>query len=128
MKVIKIKAIKTLLGLGLSLGLVSCTSDEVKDFIPGIYVNSAGGKFSIASDTLVLELVEGNNYQVFRRTGYHLIRDGKVGPREYKTEIWTCAYSQATKTLTESRLGKIISFYPENSALQVGRRVYEKLK
>ncbi len=122
------KTVNILLGLWLSLGLVSCTSDEVKDFIPGTYVNSAGGEFSIANDTLVLELVEGNNYLVFRRTGYHLISDGKLGSREYEIEVWTCAYSQATKILTESRRGKAISFYPDRKALQVNNRVYEKIK
>lgn len=35
----------------------------------GTYVNSAGGEFSIASDTLTVELVEGNNYLIHRRTG-----------------------------------------------------------
>lgn len=122
------KAIKIILALGLSLGLVSCASDEVKDFIPGTYVNSEGGEFSIASDTLIVELVEGNYYQISRRTGYNLIRDGQVGEREYETEVWTCAYSPVTRTLTESRKGKIISFYPEKGALQVRRRVYEKIK
>ena len=94
----------------------------------GTYVNSAGGEFSLASDTLIVELIEGNNYQVFRRTGYNLIRDGQVGEREYETEVWTCVYSQATKTLTESKHGKVISFYPDRGALQVSRRVYEKIK
>lgn len=122
------KTIKILLWLGLSFSLAGCLGDDEKDFIPGTYVNSAGGEFSIASDTLIVELVEGNNYQVFRRTGYHLIRDGQVGEREYETEVWNCTYSPATKTLTESRKGKIISFYPQRGALQVSRRVYEKIK
>lgn len=112
----------------LGFGLAGCIGDEVRSFMPGTYVNSAGGEFSIASDTLVVELVEGNNYQIFRRTGYNLIRDGQLGAREYETEVWTCAYSTATKTLTESKKRKIISFYPESSALQVSRRVYEKIK
>jgi hypothetical protein len=122
------KVINILLGLGLSLGLAGCLGDEVKDFIEGTYVNSAGGEFSIASDTLVLEQIDGNNYVVHRRTGYHLISEGKVGPKEHETEEWSCVYSQDTKTLTESRHGKIISFFPEKGALQVGRRVYEKIK
>ena len=122
------KTIKILLGLGLSFGLAGCLGDEVKDFIPGTYVNSAGGEFSIASDTLVLELVEGNNYVVHRRTGYHLIAEGKVGPRENETEQWSCIYDESKKTLLETRKGKIISFYPEKGALLVGRRVYEKVK
>lgn len=121
------KAIKTLLWLCSCLALASCQSDKVRDFMPGTYVNSAGGQFSIASDTLKVELVEGNNYQIFRRTGYNLIRDGKVGTREYETEQWNCAYSTATNSLNELRKGKIITFYPERGELGVGRRLYKKI-
>lgn len=95
--------------------------------MPGTYVNSAGGEFSIASDTLKVEPVEGNNYQVLRSTGYNLISSGKVGPRERESEVWTCAYSQATKSLTELKKGKIISFFPEKEALAVGRMLYKKI-
>lgn len=101
--------------------------DKVKDFMPGTYVNSAGGEFSIACDTLKVELVEGNNYQVLRSTAYNLISDGKVGAREYETEKWSCAYSTATKTLTELKKGKVISFFPERKELSVGKRLYNKI-
>jgi hypothetical protein len=121
------KAIKLFLWLCSCFALASCQQDEIKDFMPGIYVNSAGGEFSIASDTLKIELVEGNNYVIHRRTGYNLISDGKVGAREHETELWSCAYSSATKTLTELKKGKIITFYPDSSALKVGRRVYQKI-
>ncbi len=121
------KAIKLLLGLALSSALASCAGDQVRDFMPGTYVNSAGGEFSIASDTLKVELIEGNNYVIHRRTGYNLITDGKIGLREYETEQWSCAYSKATKTLTESKRSKIISFFPEKQALQIGRRLYQKI-
>lgn len=121
------KAFKFLLGLCLGFALAGCTGDKVRDFMPGTYVNSAGGEFSIASDTLKIALVEGNNYVIHRSTGYNLITDGKVGPREREAEVWTCAYSTATKTLTELKKGKIISFFPEKEALSVGRRVYKKI-
>lgn len=95
--------------------------------MPGTYVNSAGGEFSIASDTLKVELVEGNNYVTHRSTGYNLVNDGKVGAREYETEQWSCAYSTATKTMTELKKGKIITFFPDSNTLKVGRRVYQKI-
>lgn len=121
------KTIKFLLGLCFGFALASCTQDKVRDFMPGTYVNSAGGEFSIASDTLKVELVEGNNYQILRYTGYNLISDGKLGSREFETEHWSCAYSTATKTLTELKKGKVISFFPEKEALAVGRRLYKKI-
>lgn len=115
------------MGLCLGFALAGCSSDKVRDFMPGTYVNSAGGEFSIASDTLKVELVEGNNYQVLRSTGYNLISDGKVGRREHETERWSCAYGTATNSLTELRKGKIITFYPERGELGVGRRLYKKI-
>lgn len=123
----KMKAIKLLLVLSSCLALANCTTDKVSDFMPGTYVNSAGGEFSIASDTLKVELVEGNNYQILRSTGYNLILGGKVGARQREAEQWSCAYNTATKTLTELKKGKIISFFPEKEALVVGRRVYKKI-
>ena len=95
--------------------------------MPGTYVNSAGGEFSIASDTLKIELIEGNSYRVLRSTGYNLISEGKIGKRECGTELWSCTYSPATKTLTELKKGKLISFFPEKNTLAAGRRVYKKI-
>ncbi|MEJ5996617.1 hypothetical protein WG904_19470 [Pedobacter sp. Du54] len=121
------KAIKLLLWLCSCLALASCTSDKIREFMPGTYVNSAGGEFSVASDTLKVELIEGNNYQILRSTGYNLIRNGKVGAREHETDQWSCAYSTASKTLTELKKGKIITFYADSGTLKVGRRVYQKI-
>ena len=115
------------MGLCLCFALAACTSDEVRDFMPGTYVNSAGGEFSIADDTLKVELIEGNSYQVLRSTEYNLIGDGKVGKREYGTELWSCTYSPDTKTLTELKKGKLICFFPEKKVLAAGRRVYKKI-
>lgn len=105
----------------------SCTSDRVRDFMPGVYVNSTGGEFSVASDTLQVELVEGNNYVVHRRTGFNLLADGKLGKREYEVEKWSAVYSSDTQGLTETKKGKLISFFPESGSLSVGRRVYRKV-
>ena len=121
------KTMKFLLGLCLGFALAGCSSDKVCDFMPGTYVNSAGGEFSVASDTLKVELVEGNQYRVFRRAGYNLLRDGRIGKREFGAEVWSCAYSTDTKTLTELKKGKMISFYPDSGILKVGRRIYKKI-
>lgn len=113
-----------LLGCALFFG---CSPDKVRDFIPGTYVNYAGGEFSVASDTLAIELVEGNNYVIHRRTGFNLVTDGKIGKREYEVEKWTAVYSSDTQVLTETRKGKLISFFPDRGSLSVGRRVYKKI-
>lgn len=112
----------------LSSVALGCAGDPLRDFMPGTYVNSAGGRFSIASDTLTVELVEGNHYIIHRTTGYNIIADEKVGPREYGTEVWQCVYGTATKNLTELRKGKVIAFFPEADEMKVGARVYKKIK
>lgn len=120
-------AIKLLLGLCFGFALAACQEDKVRDFMPGSYVNLAGGEFSMASDTLKVELVEGNNYRVLRSTGYNLIRNGKAGRREYHTEFWSCFYSAAPNHLTELRKGKVIAFFPRQGELSVGKRIYKKI-
>lgn len=94
----------------------------------GVYVNSAGGEFSVASDTLEVELVEGNNYVIHRRTGFNLVTDGKIGKREYEVEKWSAVYNADTQVLTETKRGKLISFFPDGGSLTVGQRVYKKVK
>ena len=56
-----------------------------------------------------------------------MISEGKIGKREYGTELWSCTYSPDTKTLTELKKGKLISFFPEKGALAAGRRLYKKI-
>lgn len=107
--------------------MLGCTSDKVRNFMPGVYVNSAGSEFSVASDTLAIEQVEGNNYVIHRRTGFNLVTNGKLGKREYEVEKWTAVYSPDTQVLTETKKGKLISFFPESGSLSVGRRLYRKV-
>ena len=117
-------AIMMVLGLAVLLG---CSSDTVRDFMPGVYVNSAGGEFSVASDTLVIERVEGNNYVIHRKTGFNLVSDGKIGKREYEQEEWRTVYDPQSQLLTETKKGKLITFFPKKKVLLVGRREYQKI-
>lgn len=107
--------------------VTACKSDKVRPFIPGTYINNAGGEFSIANDTLVIEPSESNNFNIHRKTGFNLINDGKVGKREYETESWNGIYDEDTKTLTETKKGKLITFYPDSAKLMVGNRTYNKI-
>lgn len=106
----------------------ACTTDKTRSFIPGTYINSAGGEYSIADDTLVIEPAESNNFLIRRKTGFNVITGGKKGKRQYETEQWHAIYDEGTKTLTETKKGKQLTFYPETGNLKVGRREYQKLK
>lgn len=108
-------------------GLAACTTDKTRSFIPGTYVNSAGSEYSVANDTLVITPAESNNFSIHRKTGFNVITDGKKGKRQYETEEWNAIYDEGTKTLTETRNGKLITFYPETGTLEVGKREYTKI-
>jgi hypothetical protein len=107
--------------------LAACSSDETRAFIPGTYVNHAEGEYSVADDTLLIESSESNNYRIIRKTGFNQIRNKKQGRREYETEDWTAIYDEGTKTLTETRKGKLLTFYPESGRLFVGKKEYRKI-
>lgn len=109
------------------LFVTACTTDQTRAFIPGTYVNSAGGQYSVADDTLVIEPAGSNNYFIHRKTGFNIIRDGKQRKREYETEQWQAIYDNGTKSLTETRQGKVITFYPGSNSLRVETREYHKI-
>ena len=107
--------------------LAACSSDQTRTFIPGTYVNHAESEYSVADDTLVIEASESNNFRITRKTGFNQIRNKKQGKREYETEDWTAVYDESTKTLTETRKGKLLTFYPESNRLFVGKKEYRKI-
>lgn len=121
------KTMYLLIGVGLVLILEACKTDKTRDFIPGSYVNSAGGTYSLADDTLVILPAESNNYLIERRTGFNQISEGVKGKREYEKESWNAIYDEGTKTLQETRMGKLITFYPDSAFLKIGKRKYMKL-
>lgn len=107
--------------------ITACKTDNIRSFIPGIYINNTGSEFSIANDTLVIEPSENNSFHLHRKTGFNLVADGKVGRREYETENWNAIYDESTKVLTEIKKGKLITFYPDSAKIKVGNRTYQKL-
>ena len=113
----------------LSFMMTACSTDKVKKFIPGTYINSASSEFSLVNDTLVIEQAEeeSNNYLIHRKTGFKRIENGKLGKPEYETEEWITTYDENSKALNESAKGKLITFYPETNRLLIGKREYQKI-
>lgn len=106
--------------------LSSCKGDQSREFLPGTYTNSARGEYSQAHDTLVLEAAESNQFLIHRRTGFNIIDDGKIGKRKYEREEWNAVYDEGTRTLTETRKGRLISIFPESGYILIGKRKYTK--
>ncbi|WP_026898845.1 hypothetical protein [Daejeonella oryzae] len=108
----------------------ACSRDKLPDYIPGIYVDSASSEYSVAFDTLIIELSEkeSNNYLIHRKTGFRRIDDGKPGKDQYETDEWVAVFEPETGVLTEISTGKTITFYPETNRMRVVRREYQKVK
>lgn len=107
--------------------LFACNGDSNRSSITGTYVNHAGGTYSVADDTLMVQQVEGNNFTIHRRTGFNLIREGKKGKREHETEEWNGIYDAESGTLTETRRGKMMVFRADPASLSIGKREYKKI-
>jgi len=118
------------LSIAIVLAIVSaCTVNKIKDFIPGTYVDSASSEYSVAFDTLIIELSEkeSNNYLIHRKTGFRRIDDGKPGKDQYETDEWVAVYDPDNGVLNETATGKTITFYPETNKLRVVKREYQKI-
>ena len=113
----------------LSFMMTACSTDKLKEFIPGTYINSASSEYSAVNDTLIIEQAEqgSNTYLIHRKTGFKRIKNGKLGKSEYEKEEWITTYDLNSKALHESANGKLITFYPETNRLLVGRREYQKI-
>jgi hypothetical protein len=108
----------------------ACTTDKVKSFIPGTYIDSATSEYSMVNDTLTIRQSESesNKYFINRKTAFQRISEGKAGKLEYETEQWIAIYDKASQILNETAKGKVITFYPETNRLMVGKREYRKIK
>jgi len=119
------------MGMLLVCGMLAlgCNGDREKtDWMPGTYVDHAGGEFSVADDTLVVRAMGGIHYRIDRRTGFNLLRDGKKGERQYETEQWQAIAEREPGLLREQHYGKLLVFDRDSAALWVGRRKYVKLE
>ena len=112
--------------------LIGCRQGHNKtiDFIPGTYTNHAEGEYSVAYDTLIIQPLDGKSatYRIYRKTGYRRIEGGKLLPPEHKTEEWTAMYNPETKSMQETKKGRMITVYPDAGRILVERREYKKIK
>lgn len=111
-------------------GLAACNQPaDTRQFIPGIYVNYAEGEFSVAYDTLIIQPLDAKQgtYRILRKSAYRRIEGNQLQPVVHKKEEWTALYNEETKSMQETRHGKVITFYPEARRLMVEKREYQKI-
>jgi hypothetical protein len=94
----------------------------------GTYINHAASEFSIADDTLIVELVKDSDYLIHRRTGYFLLDDaGRPGKRVLEKEGWKAVYDEGSGTMTENRKGRVISFDVDKGELRLENSVFRRI-
>lgn len=110
-------------------GIVSNT-DEVKPFIPGIYVRHYTDEYTDSYDTIRITsaTIHGSTgYWVIKRSRFQKIdNDGKSQPG-YELKKWIATYDEKNHTLFLEKAGKSIYFDPANRELKIGTEPYKKL-
>lgn len=119
--------IKMMAGAILLLAACQSKNKQTQDFIPGTYVNAAKGEYAIANDTLLIKPIDGNNYQITRRTTYQAIRDGKLLPRHHKEQKLNAVWDSGKQELDETIAGRIFHFDANKRLLLINQAVYHKI-
>jgi hypothetical protein len=111
-------------------GCTESNNDQIRKFVPGIYVRHFRDEFSTGSDTLDITEHDGKAgiYFIDEKEGYQQKLDGKVFPAQYKTKEHTALFNETTHQLTIQNGGDIITFLPDKNKLLLGRTEYEKVK
>jgi hypothetical protein len=109
--------------------LAACQSKtaKVQSFIDGIYVNHAQSEYGIADDTLIIKQVDGNNYQIMRRTTYQAIRNGKLFPKHSKVQNLNAIWDSNKQELDELITGRVFRFDVAKKLLLINQASYHKI-
>jgi hypothetical protein len=104
--------------------------DAILSFIPGVYVRSFKGEFSIGKDTLIINRPAArNNYYTIQHNGcYRRIKDKRLLEPKCKSETWIGIYDEANNVLIEQKHGKLISFIRDENVLLLGSSRFNKMK
>lgn len=107
------------------------SKDQVKSFIPGIYVRHYVDEYTNSYDTIVIKLisVDGSEaYTVVKRSRFQKqTNEGKAADGE-EFKNWAGFYDENTKTIWLEGQGKRIYFDPRMNELKIGTQPYKKLK
>jgi len=120
--------------IGISCGVVTCLlyglgcgGDGWVGYMPGTYVNSAGGAYAVADDTLSVVRLSGDSYVIDRSTGYNMRQGDTLGLRRQEKEKWRAVVDRERGILLEQRWGKELRFDRKRNCLEIGHRVYRKV-
>jgi hypothetical protein len=106
------------------------TQKQVKDFIPGTYVNHAQSAYSIADDTLQImpDALTENSYHVVRKTGFSRVLNGQLQAPQHQVKSFTGVWNVRQQTMQLTANGVILQFLPDSSELRVENSTYHKIR
>lgn len=110
-----------------SLAACQNEGENIKAFIPGIYVKEAKSEYSVASDTLHITSLGGNAFLIEQSTGYQAIRNGKLLKKKFKKEKQTGVYDPQKQVMNENPSGRLFIFNPAGQVLFIGTAEYQKI-
>ena len=121
--------VSTILIALMALCIIGCNNKVSKEDLSGTYVNQSKSEYSTASDTLVISMIDesANSYQIERKTGFQKIRNQITQPKQYKDEKWQATWNPDKQILSETDLGRQISFGKDKHSLYLKSTRYQKV-
>ena len=118
--------VKMMIAAILLLSACQSKDSQSRDFIPGIYTNTAKGEYAIANDTLIIKQIDGNRYQLTRRTTYQVIRNGHLLPKHSKVQKLNAVWDSEKQELDELMTGRVFHVDADKKLLLINQAVYHK--
>ncbi|AMR29969.1 hypothetical protein A0256_00325 [Mucilaginibacter sp. PAMC 26640] len=122
------KTIKILFLIAAAFSAIAC-NNRTDTAVSGVYVADSKNEFTILSDTLIIEAynLSAGIYHIEKRSGYHLIRKGKILPKKFGQTTWTATFDKEKQLLSESEFGKQIYLNTDAGTISFGG-TYRKIK
>lgn len=112
--------------------LAACNSPKKEGQIKvkGVYVSTYESEYSRAMDTIEISPLKENadTYYYIRRTGYHRIANGVLGPYHYNTENSTCVFDKRKAQLNEQKHGRVYFLSDNGSILISNNSIYRRIQ
>lgn len=105
----------------------SDTATEIRQYIPGRYVNTYAHEYALGRDTITIEPFGDGGYTITRHTAFQRVRDGKRRPVEHSLRKYSGVYQPQTRTVFETRGGVTLYFDASAGQMKWGTAVYTKI-
>jgi hypothetical protein len=121
------------IAIGMAIMVASCGQAVLREepnFLPGIYVSQSENEFCRIVDTFIVRKssLDGDGYEVTRRSSFQRIRQGAKGAEEYQSEQWSAIYDVQSKTLRATDKGKELVYTPNQNRVYNGNTGYVKVE